>query len=214
METPSPTPTPSRAPALFFDTETNGFPRNLPDNDPKQVKLVQLAYIFTDAEGVERASGSMIVRPDGWTIPSRVAEVHGITTELAQANGIPLKTVIAIFSHYISIADVIVAHNATFDLKVIKTCFGLLGHDEPERFKRDKQIICTKNSSLNVVKCPPTAKMLNAGRRGFKAPQLGEAFKHFTGETLEGAHDALVDTRACKVIYENLWTDHRSQLCG
>lgn len=205
---------PTRAPTLFFDTETNGFPRNLPDDHPNQVKLVQLAYIFTDAEGVERASGSMIIRPEDWTIPSRVSEVHGITTTLAQANGIPLATVIGIFSHYLSISEVIVAHNAKFDLRVLETCFGLLGHSDPNRFKKGKKIICTQKSSFDVVKCPLTPKMVRAGRRGFKAPRLSEAYEFFTSKILENAHDAMVDTRACQIVYENLWENHRSHLQG
>jgi len=40
------------------------------------------------------------------------------------------------------------------------------------------------------------------GRYGYKWPTLQEAYRHFTGTELAGAHDALTDVRACRVIYE------------
>jgi DNA polymerase III subunit epsilon len=32
-------------------------------------------------------------------------------------------------------------------------------------------------------------------------PNLGEAYRHFTGTDLAGAHDAAVDVAACKAVY-------------
>jgi DNA polymerase-3 subunit epsilon len=46
--------------------------------------------------------------------------------------------------------------------------------------------------------------MKAAGRKGPKSPKLSEAYRHFLGEDLIGAHDALVDVRACRRIYDHL----------
>ena len=37
-----------------------------------------------------------------------------------------------------------------------------------------------------------------------KWPTLAEAFQHFTGQELAGAHDALVDTEACLSVFRGL----------
>jgi hypothetical protein len=43
--------------------------------------------------------------------------------------------------------------------------------------------------------------MRRAGRRHYKSPNLGEAYEHFTGRPLEGAHNAMVDVKACMAVY-------------
>jgi DNA polymerase-3 subunit epsilon len=52
-----------------------------------------------------------------------------------------------------------------------------------------------------IIKLPPTAKMVAAGRHHPKTPNLGEAYRFFTGHELEGAHSALVDVDACIACY-------------
>jgi DNA polymerase-3 subunit epsilon len=57
-----------------------------------------------------------------------------------------------------------------------------------------------------IVNLPPTERMLAAGFNKPKAPKLEECIHHFFGETLAGAHDALVDVRACARVYFHLQT--------
>ena len=40
-----------------------------------------------------------------------------------------------------------------------------------------------------------------AGRNHPKTPNLGEAYRFFTGCELQGAHSALVDVDACLAVY-------------
>ena len=55
--------------------------------------------------------------------------------------------------------------------------------------------------------------MVAARRKGPKSPNLGEAYKHFTGQDLVGAHDALVDIMACKTVYYGI-KNHQSLLAA
>jgi len=52
-----------------------------------------------------------------------------------------------------------------------------------------------------IVNIPPTPKMLAAGFNKPKSPKLEECIKHFFGEELPGAHDAMIDVIACRRIY-------------
>lgn len=46
--------------------------------------------------------------------------------------------------------------------------------------------------------------MLAAGFTKPKPPKLEECIRHFFDEALEGAHDALVDVRACARVHRHL----------
>ncbi|MCK6442321.1 3'-5' exonuclease [Elstera cyanobacteriorum] len=190
-------------PDLFFDTETTGLPDySLPVDHPKQPHIVQLAAILIDDGGIERASLSVIIKPEGWTIPEGAAAVHGISTELATAVGIEIRAAIGVFLRLRRVASVLVAHNIKFDDFLIETStrrtFGVLIPGwQGERF-------CTMEAAAPIVDLPATDRMKAAGFNKPKPPKLSEAYRHFFSEELEGAHDALVDVRACRRIYDHL----------
>lgn len=190
---------------LFFDTETTGvIVKGAKVNDARQPKLVQLAFILTDPSGKERASCSVIIKPDGWTIPEGAAAVHGITTEMAIAYGVPLKTVVSVFLHYILKADLLVAHNIGFDLKIINFALHKIGTPQSMARIDSMQKHCTMKASTSVMKLPPTPRQIAAGYGPYKAPKMSEAYKYFTGNELIGAHDALTDVRACVAVHDAL----------
>ena len=177
-------------PALFFDTETTG-------TDPNRDAIVQLAAILEDETGRQRASLSILIRPDGWTVPPEVVRVHGITTDIAAANGVPLKVALSSFNHLCRTATVVVGHNVAFDIRFIEAAFARIGKAEAcalgvlDRF-------CTKEwAEPIIINLPPTDRMIRAGYgHKPKPPKLEEAIRHFFGEDLDGAHDALIDVVA------------------
>lgn len=205
MEQASNNETLPRPVCLFFDTETTGLPvKNAQASDARQPKLVQLAFILVDDEGKERASISLIVKPDGWKIPKEASDVHGITTEMAIRYGVPLYTALGVFSHHLMQADLLVAHNIQFDLFMLEFAFNQIGRaDSMDRVRSVKQH-CTMKASTPIVQIPATTAMKRNNRGPYKSARMGEAYKYFTGKELEGAHDALVDVRACRVVYDCL----------
>ena len=60
---------------------------------------------------------------------------------------------------------------------------------------------CTAKLATPICKIPPTAKMVAAGFNKFKTPNLGEAYRHFTGNELVNAHSAMADVMACRDVY-------------
>ena len=113
---------PSDTRLFFFDTETTGLPRRWDaplrdlDNWPR---MVQLAWLLCDEAGNEFAYTSRIIRPEGFTIPAEAARVHGITTERALAEGIALAEAIDEVLPHIEKAVCAVAHNISFDEKIL-----------------------------------------------------------------------------------------------
>jgi DNA polymerase III epsilon subunit-like protein len=107
---------------LFFDTETTGIPRNYRaavsdlQNWPR---LVQLAWLLIDDETHEAASAEYIARPAGFTIPGDAARIHGITTEIAAEKGVDIKAILDAVVPDIGKASVLVAHNMSFDEKIL-----------------------------------------------------------------------------------------------
>lgn len=67
-----------------------------------------------------------------------------------------------------------------------------------------------KSFGTNNVKCVDTLSLARTlqkrmGKTVISRLKLGELYKHFTGENLEGAHDALADCRATLLILDKLW---------
>lgn len=191
---------------LFFDTETTGLPDyRSPSDAPTQPHLVQLAMILTEDDGRERGSVSLIVKPEGWEIPPGASDIHGITTEVARSCGVSEKSAVELYRSFFALASTSIAHNHSFDERIMRIAQLRAGHDRAQiESNEQKQKFCTCTSAALIVNLPPTARMLAAGFNKPKPPKLEECMRHFFGEELTGAHDALVDVRACIRVYFEL----------
>lgn len=189
--------------ALFYDTETTGLPLfSEPSEDPRQPHIVQLGALLVDVTTRKvHASLDLIIKPDGWTIPEEVTAIHGITTEHATAVGVPASLAIGLFMELWAAAPVRIGHNEQFDARMVR--IALMRHDVVEEADRWKAgaAMCTQALSTPILKLPPTAKMVAARRNHFKSANLREAYQHFMGKPLEGAHSAMADARACMDVF-------------
>ena len=173
---------------LFFDTETTGLPRswNAPvtalDNWPR---LVQLAYMAYDSEGALLSSFDCLIKPEGFTIPAESARIHGITTERALKEGRELAGVLREFKALLDQARYLVAHNMSFDEKIMGA--ELLRNGLPD-IPAAKCRICTMHSTTEYCALP--------GPRGYKWPKLAELHQKLFGADFEGAHNASSDVAA------------------
>jgi DNA polymerase-3 subunit epsilon len=184
--------------ALIFDTETTGMVKwRLPPEHETQPDLIQLGMLLVDTtDWKPRARHSMLVRlPEGATIEAGAREAHGISEQDCERYGVPAMVACSLFNQLCLQADVIVAHNMSFDQSIMLTALHRLG-GKPNRMEGTR-LICTKEESTDVLKLPGKFD-------SYKWPTLGEAYAHFANEEIEGAHDALVDTEACLVIFRGL----------
>lgn len=189
--------------ALFYDTETTGLPLfNEPSEDPRQPHIVALAASLIDVETrATLASMDVIMRPADWEIPAEVATIHGITTERARALGVREGLALQLFLELWERSALRVAHNEQFDARIIR--IALLRYvpgAAPDTWKVGRAE-CTQALATPLLKLPPTERMLAAGRHHYKSANLGEAYKHFTGQDLAGAHRAKADVEACAAVY-------------
>lgn len=189
---------------LFYDTETTGLPDwGKPSEDPCQPRITQIAAELCDEDtGNVHASLNLLIKPDGWEIPPELEKLTGITTVRCHQFGVWSDGAIDSFMQLWSAASVRIGHNESFDMRMVRIEL-MRAHDwnhMGDAWKAGKSF-CTLTNSTQLIKLPPSAKMSASGRNGFKPPNLGEAYKFFTGYELVGAHNAMVDVQACKAVY-------------
>lgn len=173
---------------LFFDTETTGLPNNWKapvtdtDNWPR---MVQLACLLYDEKGEQVTSEDYIIKPEGYTIPAESSNVHGITTERAMDEGQVVTKVLQEFQAYIDQSSCLVAHNISFDEKIVGAEFLRV---KMNNAVKDKKKICTMKSTADFCAIP--------GKYGNKWPKLEELHQKLFGTKFKEAHDAAVDIEA------------------
>lgn len=176
--------------AIFFDVETTGLSR-------KSDRLVQLAWILGDLNGeTELACRDFIIKPEGFQIPKRVSQIHGIDTDTALKNGVELRDVLEIFKEDMAQAEILIGHNVSFDIEMISSELNSLQLDTDIL---EKPSICTMRLSTAWCRLPK----FNGGH-GFKFPKLQELYFKLFGAHFDGAHDALADIRATQKCYKEL----------
>ena len=87
---------------LIYDTETTGFPSRYgaPHTDLEAwstARLVQIAWQLHGLDGSLISAQNILVKPDGFEIPYSSEQIHGISTERALADGVPLSEALEAF---------------------------------------------------------------------------------------------------------------------
>jgi DNA polymerase-3 subunit epsilon len=178
---------------LIFDTETTGI--KAPDFTPE---IVQIAAILQDRE-TRRVYHEfcMMVTPKS-IIPEPAAEIHGITTEMARDHGFSQAEAEGLFIMLLADADRLVAHNIAFDVEMLKDNWP-----DAWALAMEKEHYDTMHELTPVMKLPKTGEnhFHDDKYPDFKAPRLQEAHLYFFGTKFPNAHDAMIDTRACRNVY-------------
>lgn len=170
-----------------------------------QPHIIQLAAELCDEEGNTLQTLSSIIKPEGWDKISEGAfGAHGITLERAEAEGRPMKDVLAEFNDMKAQAQARFAYNIPYDKKMLAREAGY--HNIPHD-STGIESYCVMKMATPICNMPPTGKMVKAGF-GYKPkpPKLIEAYRHFFNEEFE-AHDAMNDVRAAKRIFFHIKTD-------
>ncbi|GAL67777.1 DNA polymerase III alpha subunit [Jejuia pallidilutea] len=176
---------------LIFDTETTGLPKRWDapitdvDNWPR---CIQIAWQLHDAMGNCIESKDYLVKPDGFNIPYDAEKIHGISTELAQEQGVPLAEVLEKFNEALGKTKFVVGQNVKFDLNIMGAEFVRSDVANP---LQELPVLdtCTEHTA-SLCQIP-------GGRYGkFKLPTLTELHEFLFNEPFAEAHNATADVEA------------------
>src|SRR5690554_4579197 len=176
---------------LIFDTETTGLPKNFrapvsdTDNWPR---CIQIAWQLHDEDGKLIVHQDYIIKPEGFNIPFDAEKIHGISTELAQKERLPLAEVVERFIAALGKAKFVVGQNIEFDLNVMGSEFYRMGIEDP--FQRLSVLDTCTEITAQLCQIP-------GGRGGrFKLPTLTELHEFLFDATFAEAHNATADVEA------------------
>ncbi len=168
-------PDQSALPARFVivDLETTGFS---PDRD----EIIEIGALRMDRQAGERAVFQTLIRPS-CPIPSRVAQVTGLTALLLEARGVPLAEALVQFLDFLRDWR-LVFFNAPFDMgfleRALETC-GL-----PPVTNR---VICISRMARQAWPGLPSYKLNQLAKTG--------------GLSVDGSHRALRDCEIALEVY-------------
>lgn len=195
---------------LVFDTETSGLPKEQ-KSYPNEYNLsewpyiVQFSYILydTDLKQITTLEDNIIKVPCHIKIPEQSVMIHGITNEISQTQGKDISLVLYKFVEQIKQSDIVVAHNITFDTKVIIA--EIMRLPEISRSKKQRKLFllnafdiknyyCTMKESINLCKIISYTK---SGKQYYKYPTQTELCYHLFGFEPINMHNSLNDIIIC-----------------
>lgn len=193
----------------IFDTETTGLPKtkilNI-ENLDLWPHIVQFSYILFDTTNNEviKIVDSIIKVDSGVIISEESSNIHGITNKISLKKGINIEVAIKEFFLDVLYVDLIVAHNMSFDLHMVKVELLRLvisnkniENKEKQMFsdyfvklENQKNLYCTMQESIDL--CNIEAKFRN-GDTYIKFPKLSELYEKLFEETPNNLHNSLND---------------------
>lgn len=161
---------------LAWDVETTGL-------NAKEDFIIQLAAAkFEKETGVLLQTNKWYIKPaHTYEISPKAQEVHGLTKEFIEANGVYFKDIAKDFLNMMEDADLLTYNGNTFDIKFL--------YEECKRWNIDLPIFGKKFYDAFNMECKLTPRTLSA------------TFKKYMGYEFEDAHDALSDVIATGKVF-------------
>lgn len=168
---------------MGFDTETTGV-----DVYDDSVRVVTCAMILQESASEPPQIIEYLMNPEV-EIPSGASEVHGITTEYAQQNGMNyregLQKVADLFKYTIDRGIPTVAHNASFDATLLRIEFINQNIDFDQLYW----------DRILIVDTIVLDRAIDKWRKGGK--KLTAVAAHYGYDIGNNAHEATADVLAC-----------------
>jgi DNA polymerase III epsilon subunit-like protein len=213
-----------------FDTETTGLPPlfkasyTLINLFPY---IVQLSYMLFDTDSkTVFVKDNIIKMPVNVLIPEKSTEIHKITNEISAEQGKDVEDCLIDFAEAFMNADVVVAHNLSFDLNMIRVEFmraiknskkidklsdysKILNYLEKEYFKEltysdtidvntRQRRFCTMKKTINFCNIKAKNKL---GLEYIKFPTLAELHTKLFQCVPKNLHNSLNDVLVCLRCY-------------
>ncbi len=184
---------------LFLDTETSDKPRywNAPTDEVDHWPyILQIAWIICKKNGEKVLSQDFYINPGEIDMGKEAMDVHKITPDFLEKNGIKRKEVLRKLSDDLNqFNPLIVGHFLKFDLKMLEVGFHRAGIKQD---LKNRPKFCTMYYTRNLY----------VGSSG-RLLRLNELYKMLFGKEFENQHNAFFDALATKDCFFNLQSKGR-----
>jgi|LauGreSuBDMM15SN_2_FD.fasta_scaffold01260_5 DNA polymerase III epsilon subunit-like protein len=195
---------------IVFDTETTGLPQSKiinPDTLTSWPHIVQFSYVVYDVSNndIPISFDKVVKLTDGITIPEDSTLIHGITNEMSIKTGFPIYEILDKFFHSLKNADMLVGHNISFDINMVKVELLRLiysnnfnvSEKEITRYKYNLHLLtnftniyCTLQESIDFCNIKAVSKY---GKEYLKYPKLVELHKKLFETIPHNLHNSFND---------------------
>ena len=171
---------------LFLDTETTDLLSPVVARIDKQPYVVEVGIVTLNDGKIESVYDELVKLPANVTMPEKATKISGITDKELKSHGISKDEMIEDVTEILKDCDMLVAHNASFDVQVMENEANRKG----KKFPWPKRIICTVEET----------EYLKSHRLS-----LGDLYEKCFGEKPKGKrHRALDDAKFTAEIYIKL----------
>jgi len=196
---------------LVFDTETTGLPseRNASIRDvDKWPHIIQISYILydTDINKVLCCVDNIIRLEDDVEITDKSIELHKITRTVSKRKGIHIRIAINNFNLVLENTDLVIAHNLSFDKKMIMVECVRLNMNQKFTNSCGKGVreYCSMKNNVSLCKIE---KVSITGDKYYKYPTLSELHNYLFENYPENVHDSMADVLICLRCYYKIIND-------
>lgn len=164
---------------VAFDVETTGL-------NPQKDYIIQLAMIKLDPKTLEiKEQKKCYINPEGdYEITQQAFEKHGLTKEFLKQNGVSLRGVGQKIVDFFEDCDILTYNGNSFDVNFLYSNLKAVDID----FDISNRIFY--DAFLMYKSLHPST--------------LEAVYEYYTGDVLEGAHDAFNDVKATIEIFKHL----------
>lgn len=181
---------------ILFDLETTGLPCRAgvkfgeyhsykETGKYEGARVVQISYMQCDPSLNMVALQDSVINSGG-EFKIRNSHIHGITDAISEEEGENFDDVMNKFLEVLRSSDIVMAHNADFDVNVLKAELFRRGSIEVLEELSRKRVVCTMKLCKEVVNAKNVYQRL-------KYPTLKELYEFATHKQMKGAHDAKHD---------------------
>ena len=194
---------------LVFDTETTGLPKSKiisPDTLNQWPHIVQFSFVIYDTElnDIVVAIDNIVKLTDtGIVISEDSIKLHGITHEISQTKGVKLSKLLHMFCSYLKNVDVLVGHNVSFDINLVKIEIlrliysSHISDDKIIKYKNNLHVLtnftnvyCTMQNAIELCGIKLTDKF---GKEYNKFPKLMELHQKLFNSVPNNLHNSFND---------------------
>ena len=175
---------------FIFDLETNGLPCHsgmnykFTNNWPG---IVQIAWGIYNSNGDNLVFRNYIIKPNKFKISRESSNIHGISHNFANKNGIKIDEIFDDLEEDLIKSDYIVAHNLNFDRNNLLAELTRNNRNDLIHLFESKQHICTLNETINFC------RISRSPNGSYKWPKLSELYEKLFNRKIRNAHNAKYD---------------------